>query len=138
MKITLPTLALLTTCLLTAMPASVQAAARAAKVVYAFGDVTATRADGTPRALARGDYIGPGDTVKTGRGRTQLRFTDGGYAAMQPNTEYQIEDYHYAGKIDGQEKSFLNLVRGSVRLVTGFIGRSNKQNFRLRTAVAGV
>ena len=119
-----------------AFPAS--AASQAGKVVYAFGQVEAVSSRGATRALSRGDLFGPGDTVTTRRGRAQLRFTDGGFAALQPNTEYRIEDYHYAGKADGEERSFLNLVRGSVRLVTGIIGRSNKQNFRLRTAVATI
>ena len=122
--------------LIVALPAT--AASQAGKVVYAFGQVEAVSSGGATRALSRGDVFGPGDTVTTRRGRAQLRFTDGGFAALQPNTEYRIEDYHYAGKPDGKERSFLNLVRGSVRLVTGIIGRSNRQNFRLRTAVATI
>ncbi|GEM_PF-3152243 len=114
------------------------AATGAGKVVYAFGQVQAIDATGASRGLSRGAPFGPGDTIVTRRGRAQLRFSDGGFAALQPNTEYQIEDYHYSGKADGKERSFLNLVRGSVRLVTGIIGRSTKKNFRLRTAVATI
>jgi len=114
------------------------AASQAGKVVYAFGNVSAVDADGGSRALSRGATFGPGDTIVTKRGRAQLRFSDGGFAALQPNTEYRIEDYHFEGEADGNERSFLNLIRGSVRLVTGLIGRANKQNFRLRTAVATI
>ena len=117
---------------------TVHAATPAGKIVYAFGQVEAVQSNGARRALKRGDVFGPGDTVVTRNGRTQLRFTDGGRAALQPNTEYRIEDYHFEGSQDGNEKSFMNLVRGSVRLVTGLIGRSNKRNFRLRTAVATI
>ena len=120
------------------LTAPIQAATPAGKVVYAFGQVEAVNNTGSRRALKRGDIFGPGDTVVTRNGRTQLRFTDGGRAALQPNTEYKVEDYHFEGKQDGNEKSFMNLVRGSVRLVTGLIGRSNKRNFRLRTAVATI
>ncbi len=119
-----------------ALPAT--AATRAGNVVYAFGDVLAVSGDGRSRALTRGDSFGPGDTVTTRNGRAQLRFTDGGFAALQPNTEYRVEDYHFEGDADGSERSFMNLVRGSVRLVTGLIGRANKKNFRLRTAVATI
>lgn len=129
--------ALIATCLLA--PWSVSAASKhAGKVVYAFGDVQATGNDGKARALSRGDRFGPGDTIQTRNGRTQLRFTDGGFAALQPNTQYKVEDYNFEGRADGNERSFMNLVRGSVRLVTGLIGRANKNNFRLRTAVATI
>ncbi|MEQ8663762.1 MAG: FecR family protein, partial [Gammaproteobacteria bacterium] len=114
------------------------AASQAGKVVYAFGDVRAVADSGTSRALGRGDVFGAGDTIVTRQGRAQLRFTDGGFAALQPDTEYRIEDYHFEGQADGRERSFLNLLRGSVRLVTGLIGRANKQNFRLRTPVATI
>ncbi len=121
---------------LVVLPAS--AASQAGKVVYAFGNVSAVDADGDSRALSRGATFDAGDTIVTKRGRAQLRFSDGGFAALQPNTEYRIEDYHFEGEADGNERSFLNLIRGSVRLVTGLIGRANKQNFRLRTAVATI
>lgn len=118
--------------------APAEAAQHAAKVVYAFGQVEAHGSGGQARKLARGDAIVPGDTVVTRRGRAQLRFTDGGFAALQPGTEYRVDDYAFEGKADGSERSFLSLVRGSVRLVTGIIGRANKQNYRIRTSVATI
>lgn len=122
---------------LAALPPA-EAAQHAAKVVYAFGQVEAHGSGGQARKLARGDAIVPGDTVVTRRGRAQLRFTDGGFAALQPGTEYRVDDYAFAGEADGSERSFLSLVRGSVRLVTGIIGRANKQNYRIRTSVATI
>ena len=65
--------------------------------------------------------------MSTGNGRTQLRFTDGGYTALQPGTTYAIEDYRFEGTTDGAETAQLNLVEGSIRIVTGLIGRVNKQ-----------
>ncbi|MGE0483925.1 MAG: FecR domain-containing protein [Gammaproteobacteria bacterium] len=136
----MPTLnrTLLVIALLTLVAPPVLAVSAAGKVVYAFGQVQATAGDGSVRPLTRGDAIVPGDTVTTRNGRTQLRFTDGGFAALQPNTEYKVEAYNFDGGADGSERSFMSLVRGSVRLVTGLIGRSNKQNFRLNTPVATI
>ena len=57
---------------------------------------------------------------------------------MQPNTEYQIDDYNFEGKADGKERSFLSLLKGSVRLVTGVIGKANRRNFRIKTSVATI
>lgn len=119
-------------------PPIVFAAPAAAKVVYAFGQVEAVSPDGKARSLARGAPIVSGDTVQTRRGRAQLRFSDGGFTTLQPNTEYRVDDYVFKGAADGSERSFLSLVCGSVRLVTGVIGRANKKNFRIRTSVATI
>lgn len=116
----------------------VYASVHAAKIIYAFGQVQATGATGKGRTLRKGDQIFPGETVATIRGRAQLKFTDGGFASLQPNTEYKIDDYNFSGKADGKERSFLNLIRGSVRLVTGIIGKANRKNFQLKTKVATI
>ena len=114
------------------------AAKPAAMVIYAFGQVQAKDANGVTRPLRKGDRVFSGDTVETQRGRSQIQFTDKGFASLQPNTEYRIDDYNFEGKADGNERSFLSLIKGSVRLVTGIVGRANKQNFRLRTKVATI
>ena len=110
----------------------------AGKIVYSYGQVEATSATGAIRPLARGDVIESGESVRTINGRTQIRFTDGGFVALQPNTQYRLEDYNFEGTVDGSEKSFFYLVEGSIRLVTGLIGRSNKENFQLTTPVASI
>jgi hypothetical protein len=68
----------------------------------------------------------------------QIRCTDGGFAALQPNTGYKVEDYAYAGQADGSKRGFFHLLRGTVRLVTGVIGHANRRNFRLSTKVATI
>lgn len=110
----------------------------AGKIVYSYGQVEATGADGTIRPLLRGDTIDTGDAVRTQNGRTQIRFTDGGFVALQPNTEYRLDEYNFQGAADGSERSFFHLIEGSIRLVTGLIGRSNKENFQLTTPVASI
>lgn len=115
----------------------VLAAKHAAKVIYSFGDVKADSKSGS-RGLKKGDMVYSGETVSTIRGRAQIKFTDGGFASLQPNTDYEINEYKFEGKADGKERSFLNLLKGSVRLVTGVIGKANRKNFRIRTAVATI
>ncbi len=132
------TLITLVALVLAAGPLPTHAATHAAKVIYAFGQVQATSAAGKARTLRKGDRVFPGETVATRRGRTQIKFTDGGFVSLQPNTEYRIDEYNYAGKPDGQERSFLSLIKGSVRLITGVIGRANRQSFRIKTRVATI
>jgi hypothetical protein len=120
------------------LSSNVAFAAPAARVVYAFGQVNAVDGQGSARALERGASVYSGDTVQTQAGRTQIRFTDGGFAALQPNTRYKVEDYAYTGQADGSERGFFNLLKGTVRLVTGAIGHANRSNFRLSTKVATI
>ena len=84
--------------------------AAAGKVVYSYGEVKATAVDGTIRELQRGDAVNKGDTVNTANGRTQIRFSDGGFVALQPETQYRLDDYSFGGVTDGSEKSFFYLI----------------------------
>jgi hypothetical protein len=90
------------------------------------------------RALIRGDLIFPHETVVTVDGRVQLKFTDGGLASLKPHTEYRIDEYNYSGAADGNERSFFNLLKGSVRFVTGAVGKLNRKNFRISTKTATI
>ena len=130
--------AILFLCAAALAPASAIAASHAAKIIYAIGDVSATDASGSRRAVKRGDFIASGDTVVTGKGRAQLKLTDGSFIALNPQTEYAFEDYSYDAAAPSSSRSFFNLVRGGVRLVTGAIARSNRSGWRLRTSVATI
>lgn len=112
------------------------AASAAARVIYAIGEVSAKDPGGTTRAIKKGDTIAPGDTVLTGRGRTQLRATDGTFLALKPNTEYSFADYDFEPAGGGSGNAFYSLLKGGVRMVTGALARKNASRWRLRTSVA--
>ena len=122
--------------LLISAPAT--AATKAGKTVYATGDVSATDTAGSRRALTKGDFVVSVDTVLTGEGRIQLKLTDGGFIALDHNTEYAIEDYAYDEAAPSKARSFFNLLKGGVRLVSGAVARSNRKGWRMRTAVATI
>lgn len=119
-----------------AFPITAQAAA--GRVEFAIGGVTATTAGGESRALSKGAEINSGDTIKTTDGRVQVRFTDGGYMSLQPNTEFVVESYNYDGKQDGSERGFFRLVEGGLRAITGIVGRTNRPAYRVTTPVATI
>jgi len=110
----------------------------AARVEFAIGSVSALAADGRERALAKGAEINAGDTIQTMDGRAQLRFSDGGYISLQPNTRFKVEEFSFNGKADGSEKGFFSLVKGSLRAITGAIGHTNKNAYRVNTPVATI
>jgi len=113
-------------------------AAGAAKVDFAIGDVVALQADGSRRPLARGAEVSPGETVDTGAGRAQLRFTDGAMVSLQPQTQFRIDAYEFKGQADGDGKGFFSLLKGAMRTITGAIGKTDRKAYRLDTAVATI
>ena len=112
------------------------ASAEAARVTFSHGPVAATAADGARRALARGAEIDAGDTISTGRGRAQLRFTDGSFVSLKPNTDFRVDEYAFKGGNDTNERGFFSLLRGGLRTITGLVGRVRKGRYRMRTSVA--
>jgi len=112
--------------------------AAAGRVEFAIGGVTAINANGAARTLSKGAEINSGDTIKTADGRVQVRFTDGGYMSLQPNTEFVVENYNYDGKQDGSERGFFRLVEGGLRAITGIVGRNNRPAYRVATPVATI
>jgi len=112
--------------------------APAARVDFAVGNVTAVTANGQSRALAKGAQLVEGETINTNNGRAQLRFTDGAYVSLQPESAFRIDQYRFEGKQDGSEKTFLSLLKGGLRTITGIVGRSNKKNYQVSTTVATI
>lgn len=106
---------------------------------FTFGDVRIRDAAGQTRAVKKGDAINQGDTILTGGGASaQLRMIDGGILAVRPDTELKVDTYRYAGKEDGTENAFMSLVKGGFRTITGAIGRTNKDNYRIGTPSATI
>jgi hypothetical protein len=115
-----------------------EAAAAAARVDFVYGNVTLTGLDGREQPLVRGAQLDNGDTVRTGQGRAQLRFSDGAYVSLQPESEFAIRDYRFDGKTDGTERGFFGLVKGAMRTVSGLVGRVNRDRYQVTTPTATI
>ncbi len=112
--------------------------ANVGRVEFSIGDVTGIDSDGKQRRLIKGSTLSAGDTVRTRRGRAQIRFTDGGYTSLQPNTEFRIDEYNYDAKRQEESVGFFSLLKGGLRTITGIVGRYRKKAYQLRTPVATV
>lgn len=111
----------------------------AGRIDFVIGEANVRGVDGRVRAAAKGDPVQDGDTLLTGsNGRAQIRFSDGAYVSLQPNTEFGVREYRFDGKTDGSERGFFSLVRGAMRTVTGLIGRYNRTAYQVRTPTATV
>jgi hypothetical protein len=114
------------------------ASAAAGRVDFTTGGATVAGRDGQARPLTRGAELDSGDTIRTGdSGRAQIRFTDGSYVSLQPNTDFAISDYKFDGN-DGTERGFFGLLKGAMRTVTGAVGRVNRNAYRVTTPTATV
>lgn len=123
-------------CLVAASPAQADVAGY---VQFVNGDVQITNPAGQTRPAQKGDAINEGDTLTSAqKASAQIRMQDGGIVAVRPETKLKFDQFVFAGKEDGSEKSFFSLFKGGFRAVTGLIGRINKQNYRITTPAATI
>lgn len=136
MQVTLNRKATLGLLISTVFPLSVYGAV--GKMEFVTGEVSAVNASGQSRTISKGSEIETGDTLKTLDGRAQIRFSDGGFISLQPYTDFQVEDYSFNGKDDGSEKGLFKLIKGGMRAVTGLIGKTNKDAYKVATPTATI
>lgn len=113
------------------------AAAVAGRVQFVAGDVRIVDAAGREQPMKKGQDINEGDTVLSSQGSSaQLRMIDGAIVAIRPGTQLKIVGYVFNGKEDGTEKASFSLVKGGLRAITGLIGKTNKDRYKLETPTA--
>ena len=111
----------------------------AATALFVSGVVDMARADGSRVTVKRGARMDVGATVLTGAdGRVHLSFTDGGYVALAPNSEFRVDAYRYGGRPGGEERLALQLLKGGLRTVTGAIGKAVHSAYEMATKVATI
>jgi hypothetical protein len=121
-----------------AFPVQAMAAGSAGVAQFIAGDVNVQRANGKTEALAKGKPLESGESILTGNaGRAQVRFSDGGLVSLQPNTDFKIANY--VDEADPKQDRFLvDLLRGSMRAITGLIGKRNRENYKVTTTTATI
>ena len=113
-------------------------AAPAARVEAASGEVRVVSRDGVARAPKRGALVFTGETIVTGPdARAVLRFSDGGSFRLQPETRLRIDNYRFSRRVDGEDRSYLSLIKGGLQAISGANGHYGS-NFRLVTPAATI
>lgn len=106
-------------------------------VIFTTGSIQAVN-NGISRPLKKGSPIQEGDVIKSGSNtRSQIRMIDDALIALSPNTEFGFEKYHYLEN-DDSNSSFMNLIKGGFRTISGLIGNLYKQNYQVQTIVATI
>ncbi len=119
-----------------ARPNAAQASAR---VVGAQGEINAVDTTGQRRRLVDGGSVYPGDLVETGQGtKAVLAFRDESRVTLGATTRFRVDNFVYDEKAPGEGRFLVSLLRGSVRALTGLIGKANTRNVGYSTSTATI
>ena len=117
-------------------PSAIGASAR---VLKQQGQLTALDEQGQRRVLSIGASVYPGDTLETGSNATALlAFRDESKINLGSSTRMRVDDFAYDAADLTTSRYFMSLLRGSLRAVTGVIGKANRQNVRFTSSTATV
>ncbi len=116
---------------------SVSFAADAGTIQQINGNVTITDSKKVTRKASAKERIQSGDTITTeARSETLVRMADDSTVVLRPNTQFQFTEFNY--NKSPSDSSFVTLLRGTARMVTGLIGRQNMANVRVSTQTATI
>ena len=101
------------------------------------GSASIVGPDQSTRVPKVGDKLYEGDSIVTADGgEIHLDMADGGYVAVRPNTEMKVTKYQANG--DNSDTSTISLLKGSLRSITGWIGRDTPKNYAITTPTATI
>ncbi|BBI99573.1 hypothetical protein FGKAn22_12660 [Ferrigenium kumadai] len=108
------------------------------RVMLIQGALIAKEESGKSRKLTLGAPVYEGDVLTTGKqSHAVVAFRDEGRVSLQENTVFHVEKFKY-DKAASQESAVLRLIKGGVRVVSGWIGRVNHDNYQLKVSSATI
>jgi hypothetical protein len=145
------------------------AATPAGEVLLLTGRGTATDPSaGAIRELRKGDPVHAGEIINSSiNSYVNLKFSDGSYILLRPNTRFVIEDYVDSraaavsapppaavaapaavpaviagtpapGESSAGSRAFFRLLKGGFRAVSGLIGKADQNEYQVSTPVATI
>ncbi len=106
-------------------------------VTLVDGPANVVSAGGQTRPAIVNGPVAEGDTVVTGaNGQVHLRMADDAYLAVRANSRLTLT--HYRAPEDGNGESVVNLLKGSFRAVSGWIGKLHPEKYRIQTPTASI
>lgn len=108
-----------------------------AQVEFVEGRASIIDAKAQPRAARVGDAILEGETVMTGAdGELHARTDDHGLVALRPGTRIRVDAY--VAEAGDEDKSVLSLLGGTLRSITGWIGKYRPKAYVIKTTTATI
>jgi hypothetical protein len=126
-------------CLLLPLQTIAQSGEVIGRVLQTAGSVAAIDPDNNTRELLRRSEVHLGDTVVTGpQGFIQIRMLDGAMLALKENSEFLFEEFDYDGNPNTRDSVVMNLLQGGFRTISGSIGDSTDDTYRVDTSFASI
>lgn len=117
--------------------ASVSASEKVGYVDYVRGVVTAQHHEVGSRILGKTADVYEEDTIKTGnRSFAIVKMKDGTRITVRPNSSLGIEKY--IARKGRTDSAILNLFKGGIRAITGFISKNRENAYKIKTPVATI
>jgi FecR protein len=109
----------------------------AGKLDFVEGDALVESKDAQPRIAKAGEPVYQADTITTfAAAEVHVSMADGAELAVRENTKVTITVYVANG--DDDDRSLLDLARGTLRAVTGWIGKYRRSGYQIRTPMVTI
>lgn len=109
------------------------------RVVKMRGKVEAQGEFADPRPLNLGGALYSGDVISTGTAAyAVIEYRDGARISLGRNSSFRIDGHRFTPKTPARNRSVFTFLRGGLRVLTGLVGRKQRSQFALRTAVATI
>jgi hypothetical protein len=109
----------------------------AGEVEYTRGAAIAQNGSQPARIIGQGQSFNVGDVLSTSsRSFAIVRLQDGSRFTLRPDTRFVVNDI--TANRNSSASAVLELFKGGVRAVTGFISKFNKDGYKLKTPVATI
>lgn len=105
-------------------------------VQFLRGTVGAQNITGGVRILSDESPIFQGDTITTGKNSfAVLKFIDETKVSIRPNSIFAVDTFSIQ---ENNESAIMELIRGGMRVLTGFISKKKTGSFKINTSVATI
>jgi hypothetical protein len=101
------------------------------------GSASVSGQSGVSDPVTVGQKIYEQQTITAGAdGEVHIVTEDGGIIAIRPNTVFRVDKYKAEGS--SLDRIFMSLLKGSVRSITGWIGKHDHSAYRITTPTATI
>lgn len=112
-----------------------------AKLIAVVGDIHVSSLAKAKRQLVEGASVYPGETIDMGAdARGVLVFRDDSRVTLGGSTQVKVDSFVFDETNPGEGRFLLSLLKGSMRALTGLIGKASPRNvnFATPTALVGI
>lgn len=111
------------------------------KVVWVQGEVEAVGQGGKSRKLSLASPLFEGDVISSGAdGKAGFVMQDNARLVLPPRSSLRVTEYRFVPARAYEGSAAIDLLKGGMRVVTGLLGRLNRESvtFRAATATIGI